>query len=65
MKLLSHIFYAPIYGNKLLCVAETEGFQIDTMRTFSGMTLKSVTEGPTAPVSRAAPQTPSHRPTRK
>lgn len=42
---------------------ETEGFQIDTMRTFSGMTLKSVTEGPSAPsATRAAPQTPTHRP---
>ena len=29
-------------------VTETEGFQIDTMGTYHGMTLKSVTEGASA-----------------
>ncbi|XP_041974171.1 parafibromin [Aricia agestis] len=39
---------------------ETEGFEIDTMRTYHGMTLKSVTEGPSVPVAARAPQTPTH-----
>lgn len=45
--------------NYHLC-AETEGFKIDTMGTYHGMTLKSVTEG-SAKVNRpqpAQPQTP-------
>jgi len=28
---------------RLFCFAETEGFKIDTMGTYHGMTLKSVT----------------------
>lgn len=39
---------------------ETEGFKIDTMGTYHGMTLKSVTEGPSVPVAARAPQTPNH-----
>lgn len=39
---------------------ETEGFKIDTMGTYHGMTLKSVTEGPSVPVAARAPQTPTH-----
>ncbi|XP_039765649.1 parafibromin [Pararge aegeria] len=39
---------------------ETEGFKIDTMGTYHGMTLKSVTEGPSVPVPARAPQTPTH-----
>ncbi|GBP12104.1 Parafibromin [Eumeta japonica] len=39
---------------------ETEGFKIDTMGTYHGMTLKSVTEGPSVPPSARAPQTPTH-----
>ncbi|CAH1643533.1 unnamed protein product [Spodoptera littoralis] len=39
---------------------ETEGFKIDTMGTYHGMTLKSVTEGPSVPAAARAPQTPSH-----
>lgn len=39
---------------------ETEGFKIDTMGTYHGMTLKSVTEGPSVPAPARAPQTPSH-----
>ncbi|XP_013166495.1 PREDICTED: parafibromin [Papilio xuthus] len=38
---------------------ETEGFKIDTMGTYHGMTLKSVTEGPSVPVAARTPQTPS------
>lgn len=41
-------------------VTETEGFKIDTMGTYHGMTLKSVTEGPSAPAAARAPQTPNH-----
>jgi len=37
-----------------VCVVETEGFKIDTMGTYHGMTLKSVTEG----VSAKKPQVP-------
>ncbi|CAG9575725.1 unnamed protein product [Danaus chrysippus] len=45
---------------------ETEGFKIDTMGTYHGMTLKSVTEGPSVPVSARTPQTPTHtRPTQQ
>ncbi|KAM3966631.1 parafibromin-like [Aphomia sociella] len=40
---------------------ETEGFKIDTMGTYHGMTLKSVTEGPSVPLAARAPQTPSHQ----
>ncbi|XP_026484773.1 parafibromin [Vanessa tameamea] len=39
---------------------ETEGFKIDTMGTYHGMTLKSVTEGPSVPAPARAPQTPNH-----
>ncbi|XP_068628382.1 parafibromin [Battus philenor] len=39
---------------------ETEGFKIDTMGTYHGMTLKSVTEGPSVPVAARTPQTPNH-----
>ncbi|KAG7304165.1 hypothetical protein JYU34_011100 [Plutella xylostella] len=39
---------------------ETEGFKIDTMGTYHGMTLKSVTEGPSVPPAARAPQTPNH-----
>ncbi|XP_050665371.1 parafibromin isoform X2 [Leptidea sinapis] len=39
---------------------ETEGFKIDTMGTYHGMTLKSVTEGPSVPVAVRAPPTPNH-----
>lgn len=39
---------------------ETEGFKIDTMGTYHGMTLKSVTEGPSVPLAARAPQTPNH-----
>ncbi|CAK1548300.1 unnamed protein product [Leptosia nina] len=39
---------------------ETEGFKIDTMGTYHGMTLKSVTEGPSVPVAARAPPTPNH-----
>lgn len=41
-------------------VTETEGFKIDTMGTYHGMTLKSVTEGPSVPAAARAPQTPNH-----
>lgn len=41
-------------------ITETEGFKIDTMGTYHGMTLKSVTEGPSVPAAARAPQTPSH-----
>ncbi|XP_072015917.1 parafibromin-like [Amphiura filiformis] len=34
---------------------DTEGFKIDTMGTYHGMTLKSVTEGVSAPVRKAQP----------
>lgn len=40
---------------------ETEGFQIDTMGTYHGMTLKSVTEG-TQPKKQAAPMPPPSQP---
>ncbi|XP_045451644.1 parafibromin [Melitaea cinxia] len=40
---------------------ETEGFKIDTMGTYHGMTLKSVTEGPSVPApSVRGSQTPNH-----
>ncbi|XP_060810258.1 parafibromin [Amyelois transitella] len=41
---------------------ETEGFKIDTMGTYHGMTLKSVLvpEGPSVPAAARAPQTPNH-----
>ncbi|KAI8429759.1 hypothetical protein MSG28_000306 [Choristoneura fumiferana] len=38
---------------------ETEGFKIDTMGTYHGMTLKSVTEGPSAPLATRTPMHPS------
>ncbi|XP_072761275.1 parafibromin [Anoplolepis gracilipes] len=41
---------------------ETEGFKIDTMGTYHGMTLKSVTEG-TNPAVRKPPTNPSNTPT--
>ncbi|XP_061713858.1 parafibromin [Cydia pomonella] len=40
---------------------ETEGFKIDTMGTYHGMTLKSVTEGPSAPLAARTPQNPSQQ----
>lgn len=43
---------------------ETEGFKIDTMGTYHGMTLKSVTEGPSAaPRGRQQPQPNRQQPT--
>jgi parafibromin len=46
----------------LLPKIETEGFKIDTMGTYHGMTLKSVTEGMSAkkptPAPAAAPAQP-------
>jgi parafibromin len=46
-----------------LCV-DTEGFKIDTMGTYHGMTLKSVTEGtvPKKPVATVTPVQQSSRP---
>ena len=43
--------------NRDVVCAETEGFKIDTMGTYHGMTLKSVTEGVSAkkPPSQAPP----------
>jgi len=40
-----------------LCFVETEGFKIDTLGTYHGMTLKSVTEG-TQPKKVQAPSQP-------
>jgi len=40
-----------------LCFIETEGFKIDTLGTYHGMTLKSVTEG-TQPKKAQAPSQP-------
>lgn len=37
-----------------ICAAETAGFQIDTVGTFHGMTLKSVTEGAAKKASAAS-----------
>ena len=34
-----------MYVNVFYDISETEGFKIDTMGTYHGMTLKSVTEG--------------------
>ncbi|KAI5642537.1 hypothetical protein NE865_05564 [Phthorimaea operculella] len=39
---------------------ETEGFKIDTMGTYHGLSLKSVTEGPSVPLAARTPQTPTH-----
>lgn len=43
---------------------DTEGFKIDTMGTYHGMTLKSVTEGtvPKKPVATVTPVQQSSRP---
>jgi len=43
-------------SSNIVCV-ETEGFKIDTMGTYHGMTLKSVTEGVSAkkPPTQAPP----------
>lgn len=49
-----------IHFQYLISISETEGFKIDTMGTYHGMTLKSVTEGPSAPAPARAPQTPNH-----
>lgn len=48
---------------KFLCL-DTEGFKIDTMGTYHGMTLKSVTEGtvPKKPVATVTPVQQSSRP---
>ncbi|XP_026677144.1 parafibromin [Diaphorina citri] len=40
---------------------ETEGFKIDTMGTYHGMTLKSVTEGNTPRKPALTPSTPAHQ----
>jgi len=44
-----------------LFFAETEGFKIDTMGTYHGMTLKSVTEG-TQPKKAPQPSQPQAMP---
>ena len=51
--------------NLLLYLLETEGFKIDTMGTYHGMTLKSVTEGnqPKKPVNMPPNHQPSSQPT--
>ena len=60
------LFYIQLY--KLFhIISETEGFKIDTMGTYHGMTLKSVTEGvsakkPQEPVPDPKPVIPLSRP---
>ena len=42
--------------------ADTEGFKIDTMGTYHGMTLKSVTEGVSAKKQENVPKQPEKKP---
>ncbi|ELW68065.1 Parafibromin [Tupaia chinensis] len=49
-------------GNNPVCSVETEGFKIDTMGTYHGMTLKSVTEGASARKTQTPAAQPVPRP---
>lgn len=51
------ILYLWILNN--YAVSETEGFKIDTMGTYHGMTLKSVTEGSVKARQPTTPSTPA------
>ena len=42
--------------------ADTEGFKIDTMGSYHGMTLKSVTEGASAKKTENTPKQPEKKP---
>lgn len=60
--LVACLLWWSLFSDALLPCAETEGFKIDTMGTYHGMNLKSVTEGSQPKRPNPAPQPAAAQP---